>query len=775
MSSEWPSSIQLSLLQLKTMSEQALDELIVLLILRGHVHIQVTGQTYQLTGDDVIVIHPYEIFALQSDNETLILKLMISRVGVEQYLKRPWTPRFACNSAIANEGEQDTYRMLRETLTYLMLAYYRQHEGFPFEMGKYMFKLLSILTTHFQGEQVETALQVDGLQNERIRSILHVIDQEFRSPLSLEQFAHQEYISLYHLSRLFKKTVGMTFTQYVNEVRLKKAVPELIHTELPILKIAMNNGFANVKTFNRCFKERYGMTPSEFRSERRPGVLAQESVQAAQASYEVIDPSAALDELSKYMVKKDLNDHTNEIREKLELLAEAEHSTVLAKPRKIMNIGQASELMDQEVRSQLQCVHQELQFHYIRMIGFGTEHELKEKSNMLIERPNNNRIFDFIVQNRMMPMIQFKVDDVLASHSGRTKEGSILDMVRYLMNRYGRSELETWCFELVPGPVKDSKAIQAAYESLYDQLKEHHPRFQVGIQILSSLDQEETERFRSFVDYAKMSQREPDFVTLTADPSEEEDTRDGEDLVEYYRKYQQNLVQHMKQGFEQAGLDQPRCFITEWNTLVGQGDVLSGSFFRAALIIETLADLASDIQGLGFWLNIKLKEKLTGVRQDSCLSVFLYEKLKRPLFFVLQMFDRLGSEMLHIEEGCIFTREGEERQLLVYNACYMDPLYSIDDFLTRVRNKRLEIDLSGLPARSYQLKQYLLDKDHGGIYHEWLRLGAPRELDAEMLRYLERKILPEVRTDRRFLPDGLNLHASLTMNACKLYVIQPLL
>ncbi|MDT2258010.1 helix-turn-helix transcriptional regulator [Paenibacillus larvae] len=117
----------------------------------------------------------------------------------------------------------------------------------------------------------------------------------------------------------------------MNEVRLKKAVPELLHTEHPILKIAMNNGFANVKTFNKCFKDHYGMTPSEFRSERGKEVSAQESLQAAHSSYEVINPSAALEELSKYMVKKDLNDHSNVIRKKVELMVETEHSTVLYK------------------------------------------------------------------------------------------------------------------------------------------------------------------------------------------------------------------------------------------------------------------------------------------------------------------------------------------------------------------------------------------------------------------------------------------------------------
>lgn len=52
------------------------------------------------------------------------------------------------------------------------------------------------------------------------------------------------------------------------------------------------------------------------------GAALQESPRIMQESYEIMDPSEAIDELSKHMVKKDFNDHTNEIHEKYELMTD---------------------------------------------------------------------------------------------------------------------------------------------------------------------------------------------------------------------------------------------------------------------------------------------------------------------------------------------------------------------------------------------------------------------------------------------------------------------
>lgn len=58
---------------------------------------------------------------------------------------------------------------------------------------------------------------------------------------------------------------GSTFLTYLNSIRLNSAFKQVMSTDLSIITIAENNGFANVKSLNKLFKETYGLTPSAYR------------------------------------------------------------------------------------------------------------------------------------------------------------------------------------------------------------------------------------------------------------------------------------------------------------------------------------------------------------------------------------------------------------------------------------------------------------------------------------------------------------------------------
>ncbi len=60
-------------------------------------------------------------------------------------------------------------------------------------------------------------------------------------------------------------TDGQTFTQFVNRYRLRYASQQLTATDVPVEQIALDAGFNNRQTFNRLFREQYGMSPSDFR------------------------------------------------------------------------------------------------------------------------------------------------------------------------------------------------------------------------------------------------------------------------------------------------------------------------------------------------------------------------------------------------------------------------------------------------------------------------------------------------------------------------------
>ncbi len=92
------------------------------------------------------------------------------------------------------------------------------------------------------------------------------VAKNFKEEIFLDKMAYDLGVSKYVLSRLFAKTFHCNFNKYVNCVRLNYAISALENTCESITTISLEAGFESQRTFNRAFKERYKMTPREYRN-----------------------------------------------------------------------------------------------------------------------------------------------------------------------------------------------------------------------------------------------------------------------------------------------------------------------------------------------------------------------------------------------------------------------------------------------------------------------------------------------------------------------------
>jgi len=96
----------------------------------------------------------------------------------------------------------------------------------------------------------------------RARQIIH---ERFATDLSLGSVAKEVYVSLFHLSHLFRHMLGTTFLEYLTEYRLQQARVYLEETRDTIAAVAVRVGYADSRYFSQLFKKRLGLTPSEYR------------------------------------------------------------------------------------------------------------------------------------------------------------------------------------------------------------------------------------------------------------------------------------------------------------------------------------------------------------------------------------------------------------------------------------------------------------------------------------------------------------------------------
>jgi AraC-like DNA-binding protein len=85
-------------------------------------------------------------------------------------------------------------------------------------------------------------------------------------PITLSDVAHYSGIGTYHLCKLFKKTTGVTFTDFLARSRVEKAKLLLQQNSLRVAEIAFASGFGSVPTFNRIFKRLTGQTATAYRA-----------------------------------------------------------------------------------------------------------------------------------------------------------------------------------------------------------------------------------------------------------------------------------------------------------------------------------------------------------------------------------------------------------------------------------------------------------------------------------------------------------------------------
>lgn len=101
--------------------------------------------------------------------------------------------------------------------------------------------------------------------NEWVAQISEYIDKNFNEKLTLETLADIGHGSPYHMHRTFKRIIGVTPVEYIQQTRINKAIEYLTHSNNSISDIALAVGMPNTAYFITLFKKRTKYTPAEYR------------------------------------------------------------------------------------------------------------------------------------------------------------------------------------------------------------------------------------------------------------------------------------------------------------------------------------------------------------------------------------------------------------------------------------------------------------------------------------------------------------------------------
>ena len=218
----------------------------IITLTEGCMDVTVDSKIYTLKKDESIIIFPNQLHSLHSTKSKHILCIfspeLVRMFSGKIMNKTPQNNKFVFDKNLLllfNQLGENESEMFRKGVLYLLCdtfdsqAIYKDQD-----MGRkdLLYKMFSFVSNNFDGDCSLAALSGEIGNNYS------------------------------YLSRYFKNVVGISFNTYVNNYRLNHACYLLRNSTSSIINCALDSGFVSLRSFNRNFKERFGITPTEYRN-----------------------------------------------------------------------------------------------------------------------------------------------------------------------------------------------------------------------------------------------------------------------------------------------------------------------------------------------------------------------------------------------------------------------------------------------------------------------------------------------------------------------------
>ncbi len=158
---------------------------------------------------------------------------------------------------VINFGKEVDMKALEEAWFQSRVVSKRQHES--------ILRLLSIFSQHLAALSNQLMVQEDTAEAPAIVRARNYIEENHMEEMSLDEVAKAVNMSAFYFCKMFKKSTGMTFTDYLARVRVEKVKNLLLNPHKRISEAAFEAGFQSLSQFNRVFRKIAGEAPTAYR------------------------------------------------------------------------------------------------------------------------------------------------------------------------------------------------------------------------------------------------------------------------------------------------------------------------------------------------------------------------------------------------------------------------------------------------------------------------------------------------------------------------------
>lgn len=745
-------------------------------VMEGELRLYVMEREYHLKRGDICVINSNEEHRIETQGEITTAHLFIT-YSLIRSVYNGVSSFFFCNST---SEDDERYEKLRELLNQLLKrkmfcekeAEEEQHE---YEYLSVFYKVLGYLTSNFiKKAKTDAGMSMQQKSQMRTLQINEYIMNNYNQPISLKSLADTLYLSEGYLSRYLKKIYNMSFSAYLRQVRLSHAMSELLYTDKAILQIALDNGFSSISFFNKVFKEEYGKSPSHIRN----------SAKEMEKKEEDMDSLVLNQKLEKFIYSMEEEQESKKRAKIIRKTFQVEDGEKIPQFwNTAINIGQASDLQNHEVRKQILRMKDSMHFRYIRFWSLFSDRMIMRNDEEIGQYnfTKLDNILDFLVENGLKPFFDMEEKikrvnrtdkDFLLYEEKNNKVDSlqiweefIRQLIMHLVRRYGIEEVNTWKMEVIFDGyclkgIDPTDSFFQIFKCTYSIIKKHAPHMEIGgcgffPDYLCHLEKRGMNFWEEWIRRAPL----PDFFSFMiyayeADPEGKErfgkKSEDPDYLKNSIRKIRAELIQH--------GLSGQKIYITEWNLTVSDRNKLNDHCFHGAYVMKNIIDVFGEIDMLCYFTGTDIYTEYydTVWLMHGGEGLLTRDGIAKPSGFAFRFLKKLKPYFIDKTENCLLTTDRRNQYSLVcHNMKNLNYMYYLQSEETLEWDKlwknfdewnplTLKLCIKGVENGNYQMTIQKINEKSGSIQDIWADLEYIQDLSDSEIKYLHRATVPRM-------------------------------
>ena len=215
---------------------------------------------------DITVIHSYE-----AAPDTDVLNFM--------FYPEVLDPSYKLMSNLSQIAGSPTFRFNANKLPLLNQPFFHDEDGsFLRHLEELQMEIQQKKPGHHQMERtmiqqlIIRLMRLDNTVQHEItadqplaQKLQDILDTEHPANISMQNVCKKLNYSPAHISRTFRKLYGVTFTAYLQKLKLAQSCRLLLETDLSVEQVAESVGYKNVQFFHRIFREHYQLSPLQYR------------------------------------------------------------------------------------------------------------------------------------------------------------------------------------------------------------------------------------------------------------------------------------------------------------------------------------------------------------------------------------------------------------------------------------------------------------------------------------------------------------------------------